>query len=363
LITSELLHLPLAVVQAGETQSAASVGLELFGNYSLAEPMFLVLLPVALVALFWGRAAKGRSTGRVSVLPSVALPKSLRQRTTWIPPFLQALALCLSVIALARPLRGNIEENTTSEGVDIVCLIDQSSSMEQVDLDENQTKSRFEVVKEVVEDFAIRRMTDREGNADNIALMTFAHYPQMLCPFTLDVNALSNFLRAAQLMRGGSPEDGTAIGIGLAKAVEVLGKSKAKSKVIVLLTDGENGIDDITPIEAAGMAAAEDIRVYTIHAARYVYARTFSGVRPTNREPDTAELEEIAEITGGQFWRARDRKALEEVYSLIEELERTPREERRYVETFDLYPLFLQPAILIYLLSWLLASTWARRLP
>jgi len=352
----------LAPRRVEEGQSAAAVGLELFDQYSLADPWFLTILPVALLFLFWGRARRGRTAGRVSVLPSAGLPKSFRQRITWIPPFLQALALVLFVIALARPLRGNIEENTLSEGVDIVLVLDKSSSMDFNDLLDDGSATRYDVVKEVIEEFAVRRMTDREGNADNVALITFAHYPTVLCPFTLDVNALTNFLRTSETVEGGGAEDGTAIGIALAKAVSLLRESAAKSKVIVLLTDGENRLDEITPMEAAGMAAAEDIRIHAIHAARYVYKNTARGVIPTSDTPNTEELEAVAAETGGRFWRARDKESLEEVYEEIEELERTPREERRYVETFDLYPFFLQPALLVYLLAWLLSSTWARRL-
>ncbi len=353
---------PLALLRPEEGQSAAAVGLELFGEYSLADPWFLLIFPAALLFLLWGRARRGRTAGRVSVLPIAGLPKSFRQRTTWIPTFLQGLALALCVIALARPLRGNIEENTLSEGVDIVLLVDKSSSMNFRDLIDDGSLTRYDVVKEVVEEFAVRRMTDREGNADNVALMTFARYPSVLCPFTLDVNALTNFLRISETVEGGGLEDGTAIGIALAKAVAVLRDTEAKSKVVILLTDGENMLDDITPMEAAGMAAAEDIRVHAILAARFVYKSTGRGVIPTNETPNTKELEAIVEKTGGRFWRARDKESLEEVYAEIEELERTPREERRYVETFDLYPLFLQPALLAYLLAWLLSSTWARRL-
>ena len=349
-------------LRAEEGQSAAAVGFELFDQYSLADPWFLAILPVALMFLFWGRARRGRTAGRVSVLPSSGLPKSFRQRITWVPPFLQAVALVLFVIALARPLRGNIEENTLSEGVDIVLVLDKSSSMDFNDLLDDGSATRYDVVKEVIEEFAVRRMTDREGNADNIALITFAHYPTVLCPFTLDVNALTNFLRTSETVEGGGSEDGTAIGIALAKAVSLLRESSAKSKVIVLLTDGENRLDEITPMEAAGMASAEDIRIHAIHAARYVYKNTARGVIPTSDTPNTEELEAVAAETGGRFWRARDRDSLEDVYKEIEELERTPREERRYVETFDLYPFFLQPALLVYLLAWLLSSTWARRL-
>ncbi len=346
-------------------QSAAEASWTVFGDYSLADPMFLLLLPLGLALIAWGRSSGGRVAARVSVLAGLVVPKSLRQRMAWVPTACQVLALVLVVVALARPLRGNVEETTVSEGVDIALVIDRSSSMLIRDLTEEGDVTRFDVVKEVVEDFAVRRMTDREGNADSICLIPFAYYPQLLCPFTLDVDALRNFLRPLEVVEPSGPEDGTAIGVGLAKAVSVLRESQAKSKVIVLLTDGENKVNDIRPVDAAELAHAMGIRVYTIHAARWVWKQTLtSGLRPDLREePDTSELEQIAEITGGKFYRARDKKGLEKVYEEIEELERTEREERRFSKNYDLYPYFLQPAIALYLLAWIAGSTWARRLP
>ena len=353
----------LALILQDELKSAAEASVTLYGEYSLANPLFVLLGPVALLALLWGRTRAGRTAGRVSALPGVRLPRSFRQQTTWISTVLQALAIVACSVALTRPLRGSVEEAVVSEGVDIAVVIDRSSSMQLPDLDENQARTRFDVVREVVEDFAVRRMTDREGNADNVALISFAFYPDVICPFTLDVNAFTNFLRATDVVEGGSPEDGTAIGIALAKAVSVISKTDARSKIVVLLTDGENGINDITPIEAAELAAAEGVRVYTIHAARYVYKRNFRGLYASDEEPDTSELQAIAEKTGGRFYRARDREGLEAIYAEIEELERTPREERRYSETYDLYPIFLQAGIGLYVLAWILGATWSRRLP
>jgi Ca-activated chloride channel family protein len=219
------------------------------------------------------------------------------------------------------------------------------------------------VVKDVVGDFAVRRMTDRVGAADNVALLTFAQYPQLLCPFTLDVGALSGFLESVEIVRH-EVEDGTAIGRGLAKAVQLLVDAGGQSKVVVLLTDGENNVDDISPGQAAEMAAEESVKVYTVLAGRFVYQEDIFGrVYPTERELDSTELERIATLTGGKFFRARDRAALESVYAEIEELERTERREQRFTETFDLYPLLLTPALVLYLLGWISSATWARRLP
>ena len=254
-----------------------------------------------------------------------------------------------------------MEYTAVSEGVDIALVIDRSSSMQHTDLAPDRT--RLDVVKDVVTDFAVRRMTDREGAADNVALISFAAYPQLLCPFTLDVGAVTGFLEDLEFVDN-RHEDGTAVGIALAKAVSVLRETEADSKVIVLLTDGENNIDLITPMESSAAAAEEGIRVHTVFAGRYVFSVDFFGRQQrTEREIDTTELQRIAKVTGGQFFRAKDKGGLESVYAEIERLERTEREEIRHSETYDLYLRYLGAGLGLYLLAWLSILTWARRLP
>lgn len=342
-------------------KSVARGRLSLWGEYSLADPLFLALIPMILLGVLYGRSRWGREPGRVPMVPGSTPPPSLAQRLHWLPASLQVAALLLVVFALTRPLRGDVLATSVSEGVDIALVLDRSSSMQHEDLETGKT--RLDVVKEVVADFAERRMTDRETAADNIALIQFARYPQLLCPFTLDVEAIRGFLGNVELVLN-QAEDGTGIGIALAKSVAVLRETDAESKVIVLLTDGQNTLDEIAPLEAARLAAEEGIRVYTVFAGRYLYRPSPFGVmRPTEARLDTSELEKIAEMCGGKFFRARDREGLESAYSAIEELERTPREERRFSESFDLYPILLGPALAIYLLAWALGSTWLRRLP
>jgi Ca-activated chloride channel family protein len=295
-----------------------------------------------------------------ALLPS-APRRSIAQRLAWLPVALQACALVLVAIALARPLRGSVETSTQTEGVDIALAIDRSGSMVHKDLAPDQ--SRLDVVKDVVHDFAVRRMTDREGAADNVALIVFASYPRLLCPFTLDVDAITGFLAELKPVENRA-EDGTGIGVGLAKAVAVLKETDAKSKVVVLLTDGENNIDLITPVAAAQLAAQEKVKVYTVFAGRYVYTvDIFGNQRPTEREIDTSDLRKIAETTGGRFFRARDKAELEKVYGEIERLERTKRVEKRWSDTFDLYLPFLLGALATYGAAWLLGATYLRRLP
>jgi len=341
-----------------DAPSAAPLRLELWDGVALGDPVFLVLLPVALVAVYLGhrRASRARIT---APLPGSVGRPGLRTHLLFLPVLFEALALLLAVGALARPVEYDILESTVSEGVDIVLAVDRSGSMELQDLEPG--RSRLDVVKEVVGEFARRRMTDEEGASDNVALLSFARYPELRCPFTLDVDALFGFLEQVELVRY-EAEDGTAIGSALAKAVALFEGSDSASKVAVLLTDGQNTLDDILPSEALAMAEAAEVRVHTIHAARYVYVRDpFGGIKAIEEEPDTSLLEEIAERTGGSFFRARDKENLEEIYAEIERLERTPRKDERRIETRDRYPLLLGAALAAFALARLLTALGLRR--
>ena len=345
--------MPSSPLALQEVQSAARAAWRFGSDYSLADPHFLALIPLGLLAFAWGRARRGRAVGRVPLLVG-GLPRTQRQRWSFLAPLFHIAALVLVSVALARPLRGNVESSVTSEGVDIVLAVDRSTSMRYDDLEEGRT--RLDVVKDVVGEFAERRMNDREDAADSVALLPFARFPELVCPFTLDVDALQGFLEKVELVEH-KAEDSTAIGVALAKAVAVLRGSEAKSKIVVLLTDGENNVDDILPDQAAELAAEEGVRVYTIFAARWVYQQQLNGFEmrmvPTREEPDTTELRKIAELTGGRFYRARDKESLQEIYAEIEELERTPRTETRWEETYDLYPRFLLAALGAYMVAWL----------
>ncbi|MCH2104137.1 MAG: VWA domain-containing protein [Planctomycetes bacterium] len=338
-------------------QSAAEEGLKLWGNISLADPWFLALLPLLLLYFLLRARSGGGVAGRVPALPTQRV-LSLRQRVSWLPSVLNCSAVVLVVVALARPLEGDVETSTETEGVDIALVLDRSSSMEADDLEPGRT--RLDVVKEVVADFAERRMTDEEGASDNVALFSFARFPSQLCPFTLDVDAIRGFLGEVELVRH-REEDGTGIGIALAKAVAVLRESEAESKVVVLLTDGEDNLPMITPSEAGEMAAEEGIRVYTVFAGRYVFDPF--GRRISSEQLKNSDLKRIADLTDGRFFRARDREGLEAAYAEIEALEKTPLEEQRFVEHYDLYFNFLIWAFIAWILGWASEFTWARRLP
>jgi Ca-activated chloride channel family protein len=338
-------------------RSAAGADLELWGDVALADPLFLLAVPIGLACVWAGTRPSLRVAPGANA--PLGLKPSLRQRLGFLPALLQAACIVALGIALARPVRTDVLRSETGEGVDILLVVDRSGSMAIPDMDGEQT--RMDVVKDVVADFAQRRMTDREGAADAVGLMTFALYPELVAPFTLDDRALLSFLEGVDVVRR-EAEDGTAIGTALAKGASLIGESKAKSRVIVLLTDGENNVNDIAPLEAAEFAASAGVRVYTILAGRYQYTFDRFGRRVAREvELDPTELKAIAEQTGGRFYRARDREELEGVYEEIEELERTEREVVRTLLTYDLYPHWLLGGLLSYLLAQLLSATWLRR--
>ena len=351
--------LALAFLQAGDVQSSAEAQLPLFGRYSLGDPWMLVLAPLVLVAwlIAQRRAARPALAGSVPALAAGQLSygSSWRQALRPLAALCELVALLGAVFALARPVAGSEETELRSEGVDIVLCIDRSSSMAFEDLAPG--KSRLQVVKEVAGRFAQRRMLGDSGTRDNVALVTFAHYPDLVCPDTLDANALLGFLDSVQMARPNSDEDGTAIGSGLARSVAALRESRSKSKLVVLLSDGETTRREIEPAKAARLARSEGVRVYTIMAGKYTYRDDpLRGIVPTEFSLDTSEMELLARETGGRFFRADDEAALEEVYAEIDRLERTEREEIRWVETYDLYPWFLAPALALFALAW--ASLW-----
>jgi Ca-activated chloride channel family protein len=341
-----------------EADGAAALHLPLrLGDHALVDPWFLILWPLLLAAaLLPGRPAGARGPAGLAA----GLPRSLKQRLGWLPRACELAGLALWIFALARPVATDQVRTDVSEGVDILLVLDRSGSMTHPDLAEGRT--RLEVAKAVVEDFARRRMTDTVGASDNVGLLVFARVPELLCPFTLDFGALQGFLSSVQPAPSRA-EDGTAIGVALAKGVRVLSRSEAKSRVVVLLTDGLNTDPELEPLDAAELARQRGIRVYTILAGRLLYqAGLFNELVATEEELDSSELEAIAERTGGRFYRARDARQLEQIYAEIEALERTPRRENRAIHLTELYPPFLLAGLLLYVAGFLLAGTWQRRL-
>lgn len=311
----------------------------------LAEPWFLALLAPLLALVAWSLTRRRPTVDGASERVLAGLPRSWRVRTAALPGALLALAASLLIVALARPQQGREEAKVITEGVDIQLVVDISSSMNQDGLEPGVTN--IDVVKRVVSEFAAGRPDDRLG------LISFAKLPRTVCPLTLDGDAVAQHLRDLKCVQTNGPDDGTAIGAALGHAARKLVDSDAKTKLVLLLTDGVENQLQILPEEAAALCADLDIRVYTIGAGVNLSRDIFGTVREV--ELDTRMLEQIAETTGGRFYRARHADVLEQVYEEIDSLEKTEREDFRYTDYDDLYHLLLVPAAALLALALLLA--------
>ena len=329
----------------------------------LASPLLLLVLALIPVLLHLLRLRNRDVAVRFPTLGplQVAAPVSAARRRA-VLTLLRLATLGLLVVALARPQAGTAESQIHREGVDVVLAVDVSGSMlaEDFKLDEERT-SRLDAVKSVVREFVKARPSDRIG------LVLFAARPYTQCPLTLDHGwLLTNLARASV----GMIEDGTAIGSGLASATNRLRTSKAKSRFIVLLTDGESNAGRITPQTVADAAKALDIRVYTIGAgtrgmAPYPAQDMFGNkvYRPVQVDIDEETLQKIAETTGGKYYRATDTESLREIYAEIDRSEKTTFEAPQFYDYRELYAWLLVPALGLLLAEVGLGETVLRKLP
>ena len=268
----------------------------------------------------------------------------------------KVLAIVFLIIALARPQSSNSWQTYSSEGIDIVLGLDISTSM----LARDFTPDRLEAAKEVATKFILERPQDRIG------LVVFAGESFTQCPLTTDQAVLVNLLREVQ---SGMIEDGTAIGLGLANAVNRLKDSPAKSKVVILLTDGVNNRGSIAPVTAAELAKTYGIRVYTIGVGTYGEApypvQTPFGTQLQNIpvEIDEAVLKQIASVTGGQYFRATDNDKLQQIYNEIDQLEKSKVEVKHFSKREEQYFWFGLVGMLLLLSEALLRYTLLRKIP
>lgn len=288
-------------------------------------------------------------------------PRSWKVTLMLLQPLLRIATFVLIVFVLARPQTSNSWKDKTVEGIDIMLAMDVSTSM----LAEDLTPNRIEAAKKVAAEF----IADRPN--DNIGLTIFAGESFTQCPMTIDHASLLNLLHnvRADIAARGLIQDGTAIGMGLANAVARLKDSKAKSKVIILLTDGSNNMGDISPMTAAEIAKSLGIRVYTIGAGTNGTARypmpVGGGVQYVNLpvEIDTKTLNDISNATDGKFFRATNTQELQQIYKEIDQLEKTKLNVKRFSKRYEAYQPFALAAILMLLLELLLRVTIFRRIP
>jgi Ca-activated chloride channel family protein len=282
------------------------------------------------------------------------LPTTLRSKTTWIPSCLRILAIALLIVCVARPQKRFERTQQNANGVAIELVIDRSSSMNAHDFTiEGKAVDRLTAVRKVAGEF-IQGMGSLDGRSgDLIGLVTFAGFADSNCPMTFDHEFLVADVLDSIRIETRREEDGTAIGDALALAVERLASldervksdsgNSIESKIIILLTDGENNQGDIDPQTAADIAAAMDITVYTIGAGTNGFAPTpttdLFGRTVMRNQPvmiDEETLENIANTTGGKYFRATDTESLEEIYAAIDEMERTEIIQRTYVNHVDM---------------------------
>lgn len=326
-------------------------------SYEFAAPQLLWLLLLVPALGWWEwRKSRRKPTGlRFGSLQAVrSAPQTLRTRLRWLPPALRMGALALGVLALARPQELDTTRERSAEGIDIMLVLDTSTSMRAEDLRPN----RFTAAKQVAAEFVRSRTSDRVG------LVVFAAKAYTQTPLTLDY---SFFLRMLGEVHIGMIEDGTAIGTALAMATARLEESKAQSKVAIVLTDGQNNRGEVDPRTAAAVAQTTGVRVYTIGVGRkedngQQRSSPFFGP-PSGAAIDEEMLTEIAQQTGGRYFRAESKEGLRTIYEEIGELEKTEIDERVYTDRTERYGLFLWPALGLVLLEVTLTSTVLRRFP
>ena len=249
--------------------------------------------------------------------------------------YLKILTLVLIIIAIARPRKIDQLQMMNVDVVDIILVIDISSSM----LAEDFKPNRLEAVKEAALSFIANRPEDRIG------LLVFAGETFIQCPLTTDKQVLSSLLKDIRIAE--KEYDGTAIGMAIANATNRLRDSKAKSKVMILLSDGSNNAGELDPITAANLASQFEIKIYTIGAATDQSLTYIPGVGRMINEIDEKTLKEIANETGGKYFRAKDRDMLSEIYAQIDSMERTEIEVKSYTKYKELFGWFLIPALII----------------
>ncbi|HNX80605.1 MAG TPA: VWA domain-containing protein [Candidatus Omnitrophota bacterium] len=327
------------------------------------SPIFLLLIPFAVAFVLYAQI-KTRSAGiRFSSGTIVeGIKPTLTMRLRQYVFVVRIIALILLIIALARPQSPVEDSKIETEGIDIVLAIDSSTSMLAEDFTiGGKRMSRVEVVLDVVKDFIKGRQSDRIG------LVTFAARAYTVCPLTRDYGWLQTNL---QRIRAGMLEDGTALGSGIAASLNRLKNSKAKSKIIILLTDGRNNTGSISPRTAAEAARALRVKIYTIGAGAQGLVpfpvRDFWGNKAYQQvelDLDENSLREISSVTGGKFFRATDTETLRKIYGEIDRLEKTPLEDKSYQEYQELFPGFLAVGLVFLLFEIIVSQTILRTIP
>ncbi len=323
------------------------------------NPEYLILLLLLIPVVFWYVWEMHKSDASLQISSHQNLrnfPKSRKVKLRHIPFVFRVLAIAFLIVALARPQASNSWRTENTEGIDIMLAQDLSGTMLAEDLKPN----RIEASKEVAKDFILSRPND------NIGLVVFAAESFTQCPLTTDHAVLINLFNAVNY---GMIEDGTAIGLGLANAINRIKDGKSKSKVIILLTDGSNNRGDIAPITAAEIAKTFGIRIYTIgvgsHGMVNIPVPTPLGIQyqQMQSEFDEKSLQDIASMTGGQYFRATDNSKLRRIYQDIDKLEKTKISVKEYSKKDEQFFWFSLLAAILLFSEILLKNTFLRKIP
>jgi Ca-activated chloride channel family protein len=348
---------------------------------------WLLLIPPTVMMVWWqSRRVRQPAAMFSSIADLKSLPVTLMQRVRRILPVIYGVGLCLVIGALARPQSGRSESRITGEGIAIEMVLDISGSMEALDFQlEGRDVSRLEAVKHVIREFALgSRTAGLSGRKDDlIGLVAFGGFADSKCPLTLDHGALVDIVKGLEVPKPVRDRKGhvinqqalqeelaTAIGDGVALGIDRLRGAKAKSKVLILLTDGDNNAGAINPREAATIAQETGIKIYTIGIGR-------NGVVPVPQEDEFGRrvlvaaqfridedlLREMAKTGGGEYFHASDSAGLANVYSQIDRLEKSEFHETKYSEYTELFGWFAGPGLSLVLAVGILRETRFRSLP
>lgn len=326
---------------------------------------FALFLPLvgALVYLYWRRRRQRPTLGFSSLQHLRSISPAFRARIRLLPLILNVLALALVIVALARPQRADTKIKRSVEGIDIMMVLDVSDSMLIEDM---KPVNRLESCKLMIKEFIEKRVSDRIG------LVVFSGESYTRVPLTLDYKLLQQSLAEVKISR--NVKMGTAIGVALANGVARLRESTAKTRVLVLLTDGENNSGTIDPETALDIAKGYGIRVYTIGAGRDgeaqlpiesvdAFGRKFKRYQPIHSTVNDELLTKLATSTGGKYWRAETTNALKGVFNEIDRLERTKIDMNQYTKYAELFPPWLRAGVLVWLVAQILGMTVLRRAP
>jgi Ca-activated chloride channel homolog len=336
----------------------------------LANPYALVLL--LLIPLLWWRQRRQRPVAIAypTVQTWASIPHAAMSRLRRAMPYLRLIALGLGILALARPQQGLQAAKVYSEGIAIVMVVDISGSMSALDLQlQGEPRNRLDVVKHTFRNFVSGAdgLGGRDG--DLMGMVTFARYADSVSPLTLDHDTLLSLLDEIAIVSL-QEEDGTAIGEAIAMGVDRLRDATAQSRIMILLTDGANNAGEIEPQQAARLAKALGIKIYTIGTGTRgiapVPVRTRDGrleMRQMRVFIDEATLKAIASLTDGQYFRATDSAALAAIYRDIDRLEKSANVAEHYQQYAERFAWFLLPALALLLAEVILINTRLRTIP